>query len=254
MSDPVTSEQKQLLIAGYVLGDLSPEEFVIFEDLLASDPSIKAEIEQMQTALEVAYVTEVKPPSRLRNNVAQAHADLLADSQSPQLVAVSPVRNAWLRQAVGAIAASLIVGLSISNYVLWRSLQNQTRVVAQLQLVLISTASSQTPSVARVKIDPERLQAILTVENLPPLEDNKVYVLWTVVKPNTPVTTDEKNAILTEVFTVDPQGGFSTQVAMPSVFRNLNAVKAMAITVENRQAPQRHQAAPILIAPVADSI
>jgi hypothetical protein len=167
---------------------------------------------------------------------------------------VTPAKKMGWQRAVGAIAASLIVGLSISNYMLWRSLQNQTKVVAQLQFVLESTASNQTPITAQVKVDPERLQGTLIVENLPPLNDNQVYVLWTVVKPNTPVTTDDKNAILTEVFTVDNQGSFATEVAMPSVFRDLNFVQAVAITVENREAPQRHQSTPILIGAVETAL
>jgi anti-sigma factor RsiW len=69
------SEHLQLMIAGYVLGDLDPDEAVEFEQLLATDPAIAAEVAQMQNALETAYApVEISPPSHLRSAIMAAQA------------------------------------------------------------------------------------------------------------------------------------------------------------------------------------
>ena len=48
------SEHLQLLIAGYVLGDLDLNEATEFEQILTADPAIAAEVAQMQQALELS--------------------------------------------------------------------------------------------------------------------------------------------------------------------------------------------------------
>ncbi|NEP20277.1 MAG: hypothetical protein F6J97_25925 [Leptolyngbya sp. SIO4C1] len=60
-------------------------------------------------------------------------------------------------------------------------------------------------------------------------------------------TTDDKNAILTEVFTVNDQALLSEQILVPRAFRDADLVEAVAITIEDAEAPQRHESAPILI-------
>ena len=71
----MTSEQLQLLIAGYVLGDLNANEAKEFEQLLATNPAIVREVAAMQQALELSYAPpEVSPPRKLRSQVlAAAH-------------------------------------------------------------------------------------------------------------------------------------------------------------------------------------
>ncbi len=100
-------------------------------------------------------------------------------------------------------------------------------------------------------INPDTLMGSLTVDNLPPLEPGAVYVLWTVVDPSTPATLDDKNAILTTVFTVDEQGDVTQQIDLPPVYRrDRSSVRAVAITQESAAAPQEHLSAPILIQPL----
>jgi hypothetical protein len=100
-------------------------------------------------------------------------------------------------------------------------------------------------------INPDTLAGSLTVENLPPLEPGSVYVLWTVVDPNATATVDQKNAILTTVFTVDEQGRMSQPIDLPPVYRrDRNLVRAVAITKESAAAPQDHLSPPLLIQPL----
>ncbi len=235
------SEQLELLIAGYVLGDLSVEEVKEFEQLLANNSAIAQEVAQMQQALEMSYAPpEVRPPSHLRSQVMAAHR---ANSQISKRPPVFSIRT------LGAIAAMLIVALGISNYRLWRSLQVIQAQIQPSELLTYSLqAKNASLSSATVAVNPHQLEAKLNVENLPPLPTGKVYVLWTVLKQDAPFTTDKKNAILTEVFKVDAKGNVSKQITVPAAYRTKDIIAAIAVTMEDATTPQKHAGAPILIA------
>jgi hypothetical protein len=77
MTRPIFPDQLQHLLAGYVLYDLSPEESATLAALLATNPDLQQEIEQLQRTLEVAYDSSpISPPSPLRDSVLRA-ADAL---------------------------------------------------------------------------------------------------------------------------------------------------------------------------------
>lgn len=251
----MSSEQIQNLIAGYVLCDLSPEEAATLEQLAEHDPAIAQELEQMQQALELAYApSEVQPPARLRTSILSAHEAAQSQvAQSSASTFAPRVRRRWSwGKGLGAVAALLIAGLGISNIVLWRSLQTAQTQLQNTDALTVSLEPTEENSSASatVMIDPNTLQATLQVENLPPLPEGQVYALWTVLQPDAPFTTDAKNAILTEVFTVDEQGQESAQIALPPVYQDRQWVTAIAITAESAEAPQRHEASPILITPL----
>ncbi len=235
------SEQLELLIAGYVLGDLSAEEVKEFEQLLANNSAIAQEVARIQQALEMSYAPpEVSPPSYLRSQVMAAHQ---GNSKISTRLPIFSMRT------MGAIAAAIIVALGFSNYRLWRNLQV---IQAQIQPSKLLTYSLQAKnaslSSATVAVNPNQLEAKLNVENLPPLSPGKVYVLWTVLKQDAPFTTDNKNAILTEVFKVDAKGNVSKQITVPAAYRTKDIIAAIAVTMEDAAAPQKHAGAPILIA------
>jgi anti-sigma-K factor RskA len=253
MNGSMNSEHLQLLIAGYVLGNLDADEAAEFEQIVINDPAIAARVSQMQSVLEESFgVSEVSPPAHLRSAI------LLADHNSKRPSApISPVisKNSYRRslpwnRIIHVAAAVIIVALGISNYRFWRTLQasqSETQQAATLVYSLQATSESNTAS-ATVAIDPDRLEAVLTVQNLPPLPPGKVYVLWTVVRKDAPVTRDAKSAILTEVFNVDAQGSISQVIGVPKVFRSADLVSNMAVTIEDATAPEKHQGKPVMIA------
>ncbi|WP_338462830.1 anti-sigma factor [Synechococcus elongatus IITB7] len=270
MTAPVTPDQIELLIAGYVLCDLSPEEAAEFEQLLRDNPALWDAVAEAQAALEQTFsVEEQAPPAYLKPSILSAAQVLQqavipsdretiaspANPDNPAMQAansnVIPLRR-WQR-GMGAAAAVLIAGLGISNIVLWQSLQTlqaarRTTTTDPLVFTLERTPLTPTPNASvRVMVDPSDLEATLDIKNLPPLAEGEVYVLWTVVKPNAPVTTDDKDAILTQVFRVDERGQFSQRIAVPPVFRDRGLVQAVAVTIEDAKAPQKHLAKPILI-------
>ncbi|MGB3495361.1 MAG: anti-sigma factor [Elainellaceae cyanobacterium] len=254
MTGSISSEQLQSLIAGYVLYDLSPEEAATLEQLAAEDPAIAQELQLMQETLEMAYApAEVEPPAPLKASILSAYeatqsstASSLTSSPTPSPV---PVKRGWSwGKSIGAIAALLIAGLGISNYMLWRSLQTaQSPSQNEPLMVSLNPTEEESAASATVVIHPDHREATLQVENLPPLAEGQVYALWTVLQPDAPFTVDTKNAILTGVFTVDDQGTESEQILLPPVYQDQQWVKAIAITVEAADAPQRHESSPILI-------
>ncbi|MGF1458568.1 MAG: anti-sigma factor domain-containing protein [Leptolyngbyaceae cyanobacterium] len=256
-------EERQRLIADYVLYNLTPEDAARLEQCAATDPTIAAEmaqaLEEMQRSLEVAFATtEVAPPAYLRAAVLNQIRSELADTATPPENLVIPTHwsNRWLLIGASAIAAAIMVGLGINNVMLRRSLQlarsqsGQTVPAATQQISLAPTATSTVSSEVNftVEVDTDNLQATIQAENLDPLPPEQVYVLWTVLQADAPFTTDDQNAILTHVFNVDDQGNLMPQlVALPSVYQEAAWVKAVAVTIEDADAPQSHQSAPILI-------
>lgn len=270
MARAMPSEELQLLIAGYVLGDLDPAEAVEFERLLAVDPTIAEELAQMQAALELPYAPpEIAPPAHLRAAVLDA-----IDSQAPipdahqtanQTVtplptaspasrpasrpASTPTRRFSWNRAWGAAAAVLIAALGINNYRLWQTLQT-TQTEVRPSDALTYTLQGIEPSstaVATLVVDPGTLDAALTVNNLPPPPPGKTYVLWTVLKPNAPFTADRKNAVLTEILTPSAEGSLVETIAVPDLYRSSQYVAKVAITLEDTATPQAHAGDPILI-------
>jgi anti-sigma-K factor RskA len=253
MNGSMNSEHLQLLIAGYVLGNLDADEAAEFEQIVMNDPAIATEVSQMQSALEESFgVSEVSPPAHLRSAILLADPTLKRPSVPlSHMISINPSHRSlpWNR-IIHVAAAVIIIALGISNYRFWRTLQasqSETQLAATLVYSLQATSENNTAS-ATVAVDPDRLEAVLTVQNLPPLSPGKVYVLWTVVRKDAPVTRDAKSAILTEVFNVDAQGNISQVIGVPEVFRSAGLVSNMAVTIEEAIAPEQHQGKPVISA------
>ncbi|WP_421656794.1 hypothetical protein [Leptothermofonsia sp. ETS-13] len=123
MATSMPSEELQLLIAGYVLGDLSPEEAAEFERLLAEDLAIAEEVARMQDALEMSYAPpEVPPPAHLRSAVL----DQVISATPEPPAAFNPrvrTRMPW-RSLMEVAAAAVIIALGINNYHLGQELKS----------------------------------------------------------------------------------------------------------------------------------
>jgi anti-sigma-K factor RskA len=245
----MSSEHIQLLIAGYILGNLDAEEAAEFEQLLAKDPAIATDLAEMQQTLEFSYnPTEVQPPDHLRTLVLQGKAQPVA-----QPALSFSTRSFDWNKAIGVAAAAAIVILGINNYRLWSTLQATQPVpqpsqpeLKRLTYVLQGTQSKA--AAATIIVNPNTLKASLTVQSLPLLPSGKTYVLWTVLKPEAPFTKDSKAAILTKVFQVDDRGNTSQTITVPEVYRSKDLVVNVAVTVEDAAMPQNHVGDPVLIA------
>ena len=255
MVSPLPSECEQYLIAGYVLGDLSPAEAMLFAELVADKPELMEEVTEVQQALELAYASpEIAPPPELRDKVLAANVDrnTLQEEQasaSPQPTSVTaPRTKSFWSRIVRAIALTIIIGLGYNNYRLWQiqTAESENTEVARRTYSLTSQELPQETK-ATLIVNPERLWATLITNNLPSLPPDKVYALWTVVSKDAPFTTDEKGAILTAVFEVNESGNLKQEIVVPQPHLTNEAIDKIAITVEDKSNPQAHKGS-ILIA------
>lgn len=240
-------ECEQLLISGYVLGNLSPAEALLFEEMLNENPDLIEQVTAMQQALDLAYTPpEITPPSSLRDRIL---ATANAEKAEPELV--KPVNNSEfasppfsnLFKILGAIALGTIAVLGIANYRLWqtaKTIKTDNNSEITQNTYLLQGEDPLETSTAKLIVNSTQLNATLMAQNLPPLPPEKVYALWTVVGKDVPYTTDEKGAILTAVFQVNKSGDFRQKIAVPQPHLEPRTIKKIAITVEDVAAPQAH--------------
>ena len=244
------TECEQLLISGYVLGNLSSAEALLFEEMLQANPELNEQVIAMQQALDLAYAPpEIAPPSALRDRIL-ATADAQKTNVDASSEAASIARNdraestqrqsGMVGKILGAIALTIIAILGIVNYRLWQTtriatpnleVEKNTYLLRGEDLPLTTTVELVTQG---------NLNATLTANNLPPLPSDKAYALWTVVGKDVPYTTDEKGAILTAVFQVDESGNFTREIAVPQPHLEPKTIQKIAVTVEDVSAPQAH--------------
>ncbi|UBF27862.1 anti-sigma factor [Kovacikia minuta CCNUW1] len=247
MTLPLSSEQIEQLIAGYVLGDLDADEAAEFEQLLAQNPVIVAEIDRVQKALELSHgaLPETPPPPSLRAKILEDYSQPLPTVRGNDVpLHPTPRRRAvpWGKVA-GVAAAALIVALGVNNYRLWQALQTTQAQLQQTNPLIYSLQGTKeaTQALGTVVVNPNKLEGVLKVENLPALPPDKVYVMWTVVGKNTPYQTDAKGAILTQVFKVGSEGSAFEKITVPEVYRSSrNLISKVAVTMENAASPEKH--------------
>lgn len=243
-------ECEQLLVSGYVLGNLSPAEALLFKELLTENPDLMEQVTAMQEALDLAYAPpEVSPTATLRDRIltaasSQTNIEAAASSttSNPESTVTSKSKLPW-NKILAAIAIAAITILGVANYRLWQSIQTAkiTDTQSDRLTYLLKSEDAAKKSTAKLVVSPERLNATLNVNNLPPLPPEKAYALWTVVGKDVPYTTDEKGAILTAVFQVNESGNFAHEIAVPQPYLEPKTIKIVAITVEDVSAPQAHQ-------------
>ncbi|MGB3300554.1 MAG: hypothetical protein WBA76_20005, partial [Phormidesmis sp.] len=136
--------EQQLLMAGYILGDLSAEEVHSFERLMQADPSfVEGELMQLQQSLERLYGEEIAPPAYLKGRLLSAVKQPAAKQQNAQPAASSaqasirktalsrrfsflqfpqfPQFPQWALAGFSVATAGLIVAMGFQNYGLRRS-------------------------------------------------------------------------------------------------------------------------------------
>ncbi|MEM8719868.1 MAG: anti-sigma factor [Cyanobacteria bacterium P01_G01_bin.39] len=241
------AECEQLLISGYVLGNLSPAEALLFEEILAENPDLVEQVTLMQQTLDSVYnPPEVSPPATLRDRILQTANTQQANfktagstANNPQVASSS--QSSVLGKILGALALLIITVLGIANYRLWRTVKTANLISQTEQKTYLLQSENLSETTAKLTVNLNQLSGNLMVDNLPPLPPEKVYALWTVVGENMPYTTDQKGAILTAVFQVDEFGKFAHEIAVPQPHLEPRTIKKIAITVEDKSAPQAHE-------------
>jgi hypothetical protein len=146
----MSAEEHGFLIPQYLQGRLSPEETAAFEDRLALDSALRAEVEELRGTWEsLSAVESVEPSSGLRARFYERLASATEQSRTrrSRLFGLWPVRPAWQAAFMVAIfGAGLLVGLLSRQASVSQVAQLQEEVQHMRQLVAISLLNRQSAS------------------------------------------------------------------------------------------------------------
>jgi anti-sigma-K factor RskA len=180
MNEPLTPETIELLAAGYVVDNLDRVEGEAFKQLLAENPAVMADVQQLQTTLDqVVYaLNSVEPPPHLQSAILTSAVNSL---QPPQ-------RNRFrlsFTTIAGSVAALLILYLGVDNYHLRQDhrLAQDINVLLQqpqTQLFALKSVNSTNTATGSFVVNLEQRQGILVMQNLATPPSNKVYRLWAI--------------------------------------------------------------------------
>jgi anti-sigma-K factor RskA len=212
---PMSHSEYEELAAGYVLGALEPDDEQAFQRHLVGCPICEANLRELEAvAGELAYAAPpVEPPdtlwARIRREIepeaarpapvpeaAPEPAPVPAPGWPPPRPAPAPRRRrrgARLLQGLAAAAAILLVAVvSVWNLNLRQENADYRARVAALEratqlandpnasLVALNDADVPAPPGAQATVIASSRQdrGVLLVENLPPLQRDRVYELW----------------------------------------------------------------------------
>lgn len=240
MNSTTLPENWQLLLAGYVLNDLTPEETALVEQWLGQYPEVANELEALSTTWESlpAALTPVTPPPELRDRIlAAAQAPELTPELTPE-PAPEPVirRQRWpwgrLVLALGWVATAIALAASLQeNQRLRLALLQNEAVVASFsqpanQLYTLGGTEVEPQANARLVVSSTDQTALIVTTDLPPLAADQVYRLWALADSD-PVFCGQFN----------PDAAQDTnQWALPDAACGESPVQ-MLITAENASAP-----------------
>lgn len=196
------------LIAGYALGNLSPEEAETLQQVLTEHPELMTEVERLQEVLAlIPYdVPEHEPPAHLKDTIlAAAQADhvplaLFDEQPRPQTTRSQTTRSqttrsqttrpqtksrnliGWLSLA-GSIAAAALIALVVDNYRLRQEVATDRPIITALQqpdaqLYALEGTENATQASGSIVITPHRQQVLVIAQNLPQLPQGEAYRLW----------------------------------------------------------------------------
>jgi len=194
---PMSHSEFEELAAGYVLGALEPDDEHAFQQHLDGCAACEANVRELEAVVgELAHaVPPLDPPDTLwagiRREIRPEAARRTAIPAAPGPPAGAGARRLRLLPALTAAAAILlVVVLSLWNL----NLRDQNAVyrdrVAALEratqlandptasLVTLDDQPGATGAQATVIASSRQDRGVLLVENLPPLQRNRVYELW----------------------------------------------------------------------------
>jgi anti-sigma-K factor RskA len=199
---PMSHSEYEELAAGYVLGALEPDDEHLFQQHLSGCPVCEANVRELEAVVgELAYaVPPVDPPDTvwagIRREIrpeAARRTVLPAPATGAEGRPTGGAGGRGLRLLPGLAAAAAIVLVVVLS--LWNlNLRDENAVYRERVAALErATELANDPNASLVTLDdtpgPQGAQAtviassrqdrgVLIVENLPPLQRNRVYELW----------------------------------------------------------------------------
>ncbi len=243
MSRAAQPDNWQDLIAGYALGDLSPEEAEALQQILAEHPELITEVDRLQEvfALMPYALPEHEPPAHLRNTILEAAA-----AERPPVLAEAPPETTgakrqgfrsrsrqWLG-VVGTLAAVTLVALAVDNYRLRQVAESDRAIIAALQqpdaqLFAIEGTEQATQAAGSIVLDPQQQRLLIVAQNLPQLPEGQAYRIWAMPK-------NSKQPAYCGQFNSNAAGHVAIGWAAPKTICSRNPAQLL-ITAESATAP-----------------
>ena len=207
------SNEEQALAAGYVLGDLTPEEEQHVAQLLSTKPAMQQEVQALRVSLQLMphAADVIMPPAHLEDQVMAAYEANEASAVADDLNL--PARRSWSwAKIVAVLSIPALLLLAMDNVRLRRqfSLAQSDRnpevaaILQQPQSRLVSLEGNN--SGGTLLFTPGQWeQVVVSVTDLPPLPPDQIYRMW--------LTLDNGELFFCGEFTTDENG---------SVFITLN--------------------------------
>ncbi len=225
-------ENWQELLAGYALGDLSPEEAEVLRQLLDTHPDLRQEMAQLQEVLALMPygLPEQEPPPHLREAILQ---QARSEPKTNRVSRRSRQPRFWVGLG-GAVAALVVGALTIDNYRLRQENATAKALVAtlkqpNLQLFSLQGTGDATQASGSLVVNPGQQVVIVVVQNLPQLPADQVYRLWA-IEPG------KSQPIFFGEFNSNPTNQTNAAWQIPAVTLNAPPEK-MLITAEKAADP-----------------
>ena len=238
------------LLAGYVLGDLDPEEVIEMHKIILEHPEIVSKIDHFQETLAMLPLglSETQPAKNLRDRIASQAIpitveNLLTDPLDPSIDSLNnpltPIinrsprrRNLWKLATIGlsSIGAIALIALGFDNYQMRQQIHSAT--IAMLQgsdnrMISLKGMGAIPAASGSVMIAPTEKTAMISIQNLRQIPQDNSYRLWAIV--------DGKKVDCAQ-FRPDEQGKVFVKVPLGDA---LKQTTALIITIEpNKDMPE----------------
>jgi anti-sigma-K factor RskA len=246
------------LLAGYVLGDLDPEEVIEMHKIILEHPEIVTKIDHFQETLAMLPLglSETQPAKNLRDRIAAQAIpitveNLLTDPLDPSIDSLNnlfvPInrsprhRNLWKLATISlsSIGAIALIALGFDNYQMRQQiatnqieLQKHRQTIAILQgsdnrMISLKGMGAIPAASGSVMIAPTEKTAMISIQNLRPIPEDNSYRLWAIV--------DGKKVDCAQ-FRPDEQGKVFVKVPLGNA---LKQTTTLIITIEpNKDMPE----------------
>ncbi|MBM0741668.1 anti-sigma factor [Phormidium sp. CLA17] len=241
MAEPIYPESSypehwQELMAGYVLGNLTPEEAEELQQLLATHPELGEEMHSLQEVLAAMpyALPEVQPAPAVRSRILTTAQNQAAQNQTVPIRRHRPMALLW----GGSIAAVIAVMVGVDNLNLRQQLSatqariaSQKDLIAMLQapqtkLVTLKGMDKLSKAAGNVVITPGEAGAIVVLQDLQTLPPGQAYNLWA-------VTNGQK--VSAGNFIANSQGRVFVKVPLTSA--TSDRVTNLIVTIETSPTP-----------------
>jgi hypothetical protein len=226
-------DEIQELLAGYVLGDLSPEEHQLLEAILQEYPELQGSIDRLQESLYLlpCGLPPLDPPPQLEQKI-------LAAVQKKAWIGSLPF-GVWLKSIkpwLGLLAAAGCILLGLDNIRLRLKPMGVVEILNQPNTRLVSLkgdrAAAPQASGSVLFTAGQWQEVVVTLRDLPQPPPGQVYRLW--------AKFDDNKVILCGEFDPDPSGRILTRLEtydLPNPGSKLTEVFATLAVPSTPQSP-----------------